>query len=75
LAFCVFEKSGKVKASKIFHPKTVACPFDYVTTFPQDVSHVAFTDDGSHFVSCGADGNTFVWSLLGATVAHKMPGT
>ena len=40
----------------------------------QDVTKVAFTDDGSHFVSCGADGNTFVWSLLGATVAHKLPG-
>jgi pre-rRNA-processing protein IPI3 len=40
----------------------------------QDVTQLAFTDDGSHFVSCGADGNTFVWSLLGATVAHKLPG-
>jgi hypothetical protein len=38
------------------------------------VTHLAFTDEGSHFVSCGADGNTFVWSLLGATVAHKLPG-
>ena len=40
----------------------------------QDVTRVAFTDDGSHFVSCGADGNTFVWSMLGATVANKLPG-
>jgi len=40
----------------------------------QDITHIAFTDDGSHFVSCGADGNTFVWSLLAATVANKLPG-
>ena len=33
-----------------------------------------FTDDGSHFVSAGKDGNVLVWNLLEVISKHHLPG-
>lgn len=38
------------------------------------MSCLAFTDDGSHLVSCGKDGNVLVWNLLEVLSAERLPG-
>ncbi len=40
----------------------------------QDVTRIAFTDDGSHFVSAGKDGNVLVWSTLEVVSRARLPG-
>jgi len=40
----------------------------------QDITVIKFTDDGSHFVSAGKDGNVLVWNLLEVISKHHLPG-
>lgn len=39
----------------------------------QNVSHLAFTDDDSHFVSAGQDGMALVWSLADVLTGNGQP--
>jgi len=40
----------------------------------QPVTVLKFTDDGSHFVSAGNDGNVLVWNLLEVVSKYHLPG-
>lgn len=38
------------------------------------VTHVAFADDGAHFVTASKDGNVLAWNLLEVVANERIPG-